>query len=73
MYVFLETEHFLPQRGIPENRQIPANIRLAALGEPLQQKNGGLYPRFCLPRDKSVEHIPKSVASSTGNGFHHGL
>ena len=71
--MYSETEHRLPQRGIPENRQIPANIRLAALGELLQQKNGGLYLRFCLPRDKLVEHIPKSVASSTSNGFHHGL
>ena len=35
MYVFLETEHFLPQRGISEDRQIPVHIRLTTLGEPL--------------------------------------
>ena len=31
MYVFIETKHFLPQRGISENRQIPAHIQPAAL------------------------------------------
>ena len=33
--MYSETEHRLPQRGISENRQIPANIRLAASDEPL--------------------------------------
>ena len=73
MYLFLETEHFLPRRGIPENRQIPAHVRLAALSQSVQQENGSLHPRFCLPRDKPVEHIPKDVASSAGDGVCHRL
>ena len=73
MYVFLETEHFLPQYGIPEDRQIPAHIRLAASGQPIQQENGSLHLRLRLPRDKFVEHIPKGAASGTGNGVRHRL